>query len=158
MHVQVIYSTTSSRMVSCYGLFSWCKEISLARGGLGSEASPLCRGTNGRLVIAMLDSVHLILREAAGTAIASFLPTLFEGGVTPRKIAECGLRRTSISVCLVPDRSFLVLISFRRCIRRTVSSRKSSVHSPSSSAARLCHTRLLSFTIGPLELQRLPKS
>ena len=41
--------------------------------GVGSETSPICRGTNVRLVIALLNSVHLILREAAGTVFPSTL-------------------------------------------------------------------------------------
>ena len=76
-------------------------------GAIGSKASPICRRTNGRLVLAMLNSVYLILREAAGTVIPSFSSTLFEGGVSSEEEDLITWASTHIYLGMFASRPYL---------------------------------------------------
>ena len=86
MHAQVICSEVSPRMVPWYGLLPGREEIPSVRDRVGSKASPICHGANGMIDMAsMLNTTHLMLCEAAGTAVPSFSSTLLEGGVSPEE-------------------------------------------------------------------------
>ena len=98
-HSEAIYSTISPGMVPWYGFLAGCKEIPSIFDGVGSEASPICRGANGRIfIVFILKGAHLTLHEAAGTAIPSFSSTLLEGGVSAEE--EDLIMWTSMNVYL----------------------------------------------------------
>ena len=86
MHVERDSSTVSSRMVPWHRLPPGCKEVQSYFDGIDCEASPVCPGANGRIVMtSMGKAVRLTLCEAAGTAVPSFSSTLLEGGVSPEE-------------------------------------------------------------------------